>query len=162
MNVYFMYGSKLPKPIYSDSLLDKQWWSCSAWPIESQETSYGCLDLNKKHEAKSPLIKIFIIRILQPFTLYRHMFYHFMNCNEYSFSAHFWIRVLGSVFLLRRRSALTPWGKYQSTLSVFRIRIRSDPYHWPGSASGNVDLDPGTKKNRDKLAYKSTIKIYIF
>ena len=31
-----------------------------------------------------------------------------------------------------------------------------DPYHWPGSASGNVDLDPGTKKNRDKLAYKST------
>ena len=25
-----------------------------------------------------------------------------------------------------------------------------------GSASGNVDLDPGTKKNRDKLAYKST------
>ena len=31
---------------------------------------------------------------------------------------------------------------------VFRIRIRLDPYHWPGSrsASGNVDLDPGTKK----------------
>ena len=25
-----------------------------------------------------------------------------------------------------------------------------------GSASGNVDLDPGTKKNRDQLAYKST------
>ena len=25
-----------------------------------------------------------------------------------------------------------------------------------GSASGNVDLDPGTKKNRDELAYKST------
>jgi len=46
--------------------------------------------------------------------------------------------------------------------SVFRIRIRirirSDPYHLAGSgsASGNVDLDPGTKKNRDKLAYKST------
>ena len=36
----------------------------------------------------------------------------------------------------------------------------SDPYHLAGSgsrsASGNVDLDPGTKKNRDKLAYKST------
>ena len=34
--------------------------------------------------------------------------------------------------------------------AVFRIRIRSDPYHWPGSGSGsvsgNVDLDPGTKK----------------
>ena len=25
-----------------------------------------------------------------------------------------------------------------------------------GSGSGNVDLDPGTKKNRDKLTYKST------
>ena len=53
-------------------------------------------------------------------------------------------------------------------LAVFRIRIRSDPYHLAGSgsgsASGNVDLDPGTKKNRDKLAYKSTkiIKIYFF
>ena len=51
-------------------------------------------------------------------------------------------------------------------LSVFRIR--SDPYHWPGpgpgSVSGNVDLDPGTKKNRNKLAYKSTkiIKIDFF
>ena len=34
----------------------------------------------------------------------------------------------------------------------------SDPYHWAGSGStsGNVDLDPDTKKNRDKLAYKST------
>ena len=33
-----------------------------------------------------------------------------------------------------------------------------DPYHWAGSesVSGNVDLDPGTKKNCDKLAYKST------
>ena len=32
--------------------------------------------------------------------------------------------------------------------SVFRIRIRSDPYHLAGSGSvsGNVDLDPGTKK----------------
>ena len=31
---------------------------------------------------------------------------------------------------------------------VFRIRILLDPYHWPGSrsASGSVDLDPGTKK----------------
>ena len=50
---------------------------------------------------------------------------------------------------------------------MFRIRIRiwSDSYHWAGSGStkGNVDLDPGTKKNRDKLAYKSTkiIKIII-
>ena len=34
----------------------------------------------------------------------------------------------------------------------------SYPYHWAGSGStkGNVDLDPCTKKNRDKLAYKST------
>ena len=33
-----------------------------------------------------------------------------------------------------------------------------DPYHLAGSGStsGNVDLDPGTKKNRDKFAYKST------
>ena len=32
-----------------------------------------------------------------------------------------------------------------------------------GSASGNVDLDPGTKTNRDKLAYKSTkIKFFFF
>ena len=33
-------------------------------------------------------------------------------------------------------------------LSVFWIRIRSDPYHWAGSGStsGNVDLNPGTKK----------------
>ena len=35
-------------------------------------------------------------------------------------------------------------------MAVFRIRIRSDPYHLPGSgsgsASGNFDLDPGTKK----------------
>ena len=30
--------------------------------------------------------------------------------------------------------------------AVFRIRIRSDPYHLAGSASENVDLDPGTKK----------------
>ena len=46
--------------------------------------------------------------------------------------------------------------KYSCMNAVFRIR--SDPYHLPGSgsASGNVDLDPGTKKNRDKLAYKST------
>ena len=48
---------------------------------------------------------------------------------------------------------------YTVGTAVFRIRlrIRSAPYHWPGSgcASGN-DLDPGTKKNRDKLSYKST------
>ena len=37
-----------------------------------------------------------------------------------------------------------------------------DPYHLAGSgsASVNVDLDPGTKKNRDKLAYKSTKLAY--
>ena len=31
---------------------------------------------------------------------------------------------------------------------VFRIRIRLDPYHLAGSGStsGNVDLDPGSKK----------------
>ena len=37
--------------------------------------------------------------------------------------------------------------------AMFRIRIRSDPYHLAGS--GNVDTDPpdpdpGSKKNRDK------------
>ena len=36
----------------------------------------------------------------------------------------------------------------------------SDPDPYPlagsGSASGNVDLDPVPKQNRDKLAYKST------
>ena len=26
------------------------------------------------------------------------------------------------------------------------ISVYPDPYHWPGSAPGNVDLDPGTKK----------------
>ena len=33
--------------------------------------------------------------------------------------------------------------------SVFRIRIRSDPYHLvgSGSVSGNVDMDPGSAKN---------------
>ena len=32
--------------------------------------------------------------------------------------------------------------------AVFRIRIRLDPYHLAGSGStsGNVDLDPGSKK----------------
>ena len=54
-----MYSSKLPKPVYSDSSLDKLWWSCSAWPIKSQETSNGSLDLYKKYtfswEATSPL-----------------------------------------------------------------------------------------------------------
>ena len=36
--------------------------------------------------------------------------------------------------------------------SVFRL----DPYHLAGSGStsGNVDLDPGSKDNRDKLANK--------
>ena len=34
-------------------------------------------------------------------------------------------------------------------LAVFRIRIRSDPYHLvrSGSVSGNVDMDPGSAKN---------------
>ena len=33
--------------------------------------------------------------------------------------------------------------------AVFRIRIRSDPYHLvgSGSVSGNVDMDPGSAKN---------------
>lgn len=33
--------------------------------------------------------------------------------------------------------------------TVFRIRIRSDPYHLvgSGSVSGNVDMDPGSAKN---------------
>ena len=41
---------------------------------------------------------------------------------------------------------------------MLRLISVSDPYHWAGSGStkGNVDLDPGTKKNHDKLAYKST------
>ena len=44
----------------------------------------------------------------------------------------------------------------QSLLPVFRIRIRLDPCHLAGSGStsGNVDLDPGSKINRDKLTYK--------
>ena len=58
MNVYFMYRSKLPKPVYTDSSLDKLLWKCSAWPIESLETSYDSLDLYKKYafsqEATSP------------------------------------------------------------------------------------------------------------
>ena len=45
-------------------------------------------------------------------------------------------------------------------------RMLTDPYHLAGSgsASGSVGLDPGTKKNRDKLAYKPTkiIKIKFF
>ena len=49
------------KPVYSDSSLDKLRWSCSAWPIESLETSYGSLDLYMKYtfscEATSPLKK---------------------------------------------------------------------------------------------------------
>ena len=46
-----------------------------------------------------------------------------------------------------------------------QIRIRLDPYHLAGSGStsGNVDPDPGSKKNRDKLAYISNkIIIYFF
>ena len=39
MKVYFKYRFKLPKPVYSDSLLVKLWCSCSAWPIKSLETS---------------------------------------------------------------------------------------------------------------------------
>ena len=42
--------------------------------------------------------------------------------------------------------------------AVFRIRIRLGQYHLTGSGStsGNVDPGPGSKKNRDKLAFKST------
>ena len=47
------------KPVYSDSSLDKLWWSYSAWPIESLETRYGSLGLYMKYtfswEATSPL-----------------------------------------------------------------------------------------------------------
>jgi len=37
--------------------------------------------------------------------------------------------------------------------SAFRIRIRSDPYHLvgSGSVSGNVDMDPGSAKNKGGL-----------
>ena len=37
------------KPVYSDRSLDKLWCSCSVWPIESLETSYGSLDLYMKY-----------------------------------------------------------------------------------------------------------------
>jgi len=40
-----------------------------------------------------------------------------------------------------------------NSLRSFLPSSVSDPES--GSASGNVDLDPGTQKNRDKLAYKS-------
>ena len=55
-------------------------------------------------------------------------------------------------------------GLIQLFLSVFRIRIRLDPYYLAGSGSTswNVDPDPGSKKNRDKLTYKSTKIIYNF
>ena len=43
--------------------------------------------------------------------------------------------------------------------SVFRIRIRSDPYHWPGS--GNIDLDPGTKNFFLNKKLKITTKKHI-
>ena len=59
LNEYVFYVQiQAAKPVNSDSSLDKLWWSCSAWPIESLETSYGSLDLYKKHiswEATSPL-----------------------------------------------------------------------------------------------------------
>ena len=39
----------------------------------------------------------------------------------------------------------------QSRKAVFRIRVRSDPYHLVGSGSGSVsgsiDMDPGSAKN---------------
>ena len=48
-------------------------------------------------------------------------------------------------------------------IQILSIDIEADSVSDPdsvgsvsGSASGNVDLDPGTQKNRDKLAYKST------
>ena len=47
----------------------------------------------------------------------------------------------------------------QKSYSIIIFSVSDlDPYHLvgSGSASGNVDLDPDTKKNRDKLAYKST------
>ena len=37
------------KPVYSDSSLDKLWWSSSAWPIECLETNNGSLDLYMKY-----------------------------------------------------------------------------------------------------------------
>ena len=50
LNEYLFYVQiQAAKPVYSDSSLDKLWWSCSAWPIESLETSYGSLDLYIKY-----------------------------------------------------------------------------------------------------------------
>ena len=50
-------------------------------------------------------------------------------------------------------------------LKSSKISSVSDPdqYHCAGSGStsGNVDLDPVRKKNRDKLTYKSTKVIRI-
>ena len=55
------------KPVYSDSSLDKLWWSCSARPIECLETSYGNLDLYMKYtfswEATSPLSDFFLYSV---------------------------------------------------------------------------------------------------
>ena len=57
--------------------------------------------------------------------------------------------------------------RYSLLKSVFRIRIRirSDPYYLAGSVSGsgNVDLDPGTKKTRIKnnQNYKNIIFLEI-
>ena len=48
-----------------------------------------------------------------------------------------------------------------SILSVFRIRIRTDPYHLDGSVSVSVsddtDPDPGSAKNHEKNVLKNTI-----
>ena len=46
-------------------------------------------------------------------------------------------------------------------MSNFKSSVSDpDPYNWAGSGSGstsgNVYLDSGTKKNCDKLVYKST------
>ena len=50
MNVYFMYRSKLSNQfMLTVHWIIKLWWSCSAWPIESLETSYGSLDLYMKY-----------------------------------------------------------------------------------------------------------------
>ena len=47
-----------------------------------------------------------------------------------------------------------------SILSVFRIRIRMDPYHLAGSVSDDTDTDPGSAKNKTmkkKIVLKNTI-----
>ena len=50
-------------------------------------------------------------------------------------------------------------------LSKINIKLYTfPPYFGSGSTSGNADPDPGNKKNRDKLTYKSTeiIRIKFF